>query len=277
MPRLLFATDFHGNTRAYDALFELAQEHEPDAVILGGDLCPYPRSGIEPLVQQGEFVEQWLGPRLEQLAASCAVPVFAIPGNDDCAGLEEVFEGLERTSNWRWLCRRSMAVGQWHIAGLPYVPVTPFFMSDYDRIDEPGWEPLRWPETCLLSDGGQTRRVDASEIRGRPTLAEELEQLAHAAPVERTIFVVHTPPWSTKLDIMHDGQPVGSRALRRFIEQRQPPLTLHGHIHESPYRSGSVVDRIDATWSFNPGTSLMKLQALWITLDDDGVAFEVAG
>ncbi len=29
---------------------------------------------------------------------------------------------------------------------------------------------------------------------------------------------------------------VGSMAVRRFIESRQPMLTLHGHIHESAWK-----------------------------------------
>lgn len=32
---------------------------------------------------------------------------------------------------------------------------------------------------------------------------------------------------------------VGSIALRRFIEARQPLLTLHGHVHESARLTGS--------------------------------------
>jgi uncharacterized protein len=43
--------------------------------------------------------------------------------------------------------------------------------------------------------------------------------------------------------------PVGSRAVRQAIEEYQPLLSLHGHIHESP---GSV--RIGRTVAVNPGS-----------------------
>jgi Icc-related predicted phosphoesterase len=50
---------------------------------------------------------------------------------------------------------------------------------------------------------------------------------------------------------MIDGVPldphVGSIAIRRFIEERQPRLTLHGHIHESARLTGAWADRIGAT------------------------------
>ncbi len=40
---------------------------------------------------------------------------------------------------------------------------------------------------------------------------------------------------------------VGSIAVRRFIEARQPLLTLHGHVHESARLTGTWQDRIGRT------------------------------
>jgi Icc-related predicted phosphoesterase len=44
---------------------------------------------------------------------------------------------------------------------------------------------------------------------------------------------------------------LGSIAVRRFIEVRQPLLTLHGHVHESARLSGSWRDRIGRTYCFS--------------------------
>jgi uncharacterized protein len=44
---------------------------------------------------------------------------------------------------------------------------------------------------------------------------------------------------------------VGSIAVRRFIETRQPFITLHGHIHESPRLTGSWKDLIGRTHAFS--------------------------
>jgi Icc-related predicted phosphoesterase len=44
---------------------------------------------------------------------------------------------------------------------------------------------------------------------------------------------------------------VGSIAIRRFIEERQPLVTLHGHIHESARLTGQWRDRIGRTHIFN--------------------------
>jgi len=81
------------------------------------------------------------------------------------------------------------------------------------------------------------------------------------------VYVVHGPPWNTKLDRMSGNVPIGSKALRAFLEEHQPPLSLHGHIHESPERSGAIQDRIGRTLCVNPGASLHGLRGAVVELD----------
>ncbi len=52
-------------------------------------------------------------------------------------------------------------------------------------------------------------------------------------PLRWNILVSHTPPFGTTTDRVHSGAHVGSPALRRFIERRQPDAVLCGHIHEA--------------------------------------------
>ena len=66
------------------------------------------------------------------------------------------------------------------------------------------------------------------------------------APVH--LMVCHTPPHATTLDRLTNGTPVGSQAVRQFIEQHQPQVCITGHIHESP-----GVDRIGRTKILNAG------------------------
>ena len=46
---------------------------------------------------------------------------------------------------------------------------------------------------------------------------------------------------------------VGSMALRLFIEQYQPYLTLHGHIHETVEMSGNFKHKIGETLCLSSG------------------------
>jgi Icc-related predicted phosphoesterase len=74
--------------------------------------------------------------------------------------------------------------------------------------------------------------------------------------------VVHTPPYATTLDRLLGGPtPIGSRALKKFIEKRQPPLTLHGHVHES-----SGMERLGRTIAVNPGDSRSRFRGIRIDL-----------
>jgi len=62
------------------------------------------------------------------------------------------------------------------------------------------------------------------------------------------ILVSHTPPVQTRTDRLLNGNHVGSRAVRTFIEEKQPLLCLTGHIHESRGE-----DHVGRTLVLNPG------------------------
>lgn len=103
------------------------------------------------------------------------------------------------------------------------------------------------------------RELDEDEIYARlRRLADQLES------PERAIFNIHVPPYESSLDtalevdeelryVMKGGRPheipTGSAAVRQIIEETQPLLSLHGHIHES-----KGVTRIGRTVAVNPGS-----------------------
>ena len=106
------------------------------------------------------------------------------------------------------------------------------------------------------------RSVEVSAHEARySTIKEDLENLAGSGDLERAVFLFHTPPHETTLDrAALDGKSVdyvpldlhvGSIAVQRFIQDRQPRITLHGHIHESPRLTGSWNDRMGRTHLFS--------------------------
>lgn len=62
------------------------------------------------------------------------------------------------------------------------------------------------------------------------------------------VFVSHQPPFNTKLDDVGGGNHVGSKAFRRFVEERHPTLCCCGHIHEA-----TGEDSIGVSKLINPG------------------------
>jgi Icc-related predicted phosphoesterase len=105
------------------------------------------------------------------------------------------------------------------------------------------------------------------------TIQKDLENLAGNENLGKAVFLFHSPPYKTFLDRaaldgkMIDYVPldvhVGSIAIMRFIEEKQPMLTLHGHIHESTSLTGQWIQTFNKTISFNaahdgPELSLVK-------------------
>src|SRR5256885_6352256 len=56
---LLYTSDLHGHARLYDQLYALLDRERPDAVILGGDICPT-RFGPDGPPIQRRFLEALL-------------------------------------------------------------------------------------------------------------------------------------------------------------------------------------------------------------------------
>lgn len=271
--RCFHVSDLHGREARYERLFALARDERPEAILIGGDFLPN-------VFGRGEaFVESYLAPALRSLASDTgpARPrVVLICGNDDPRAALDPVESLERDGLVELLNERSVMLGGWRLFGYPYVPPTPFRLKDWERYDvgrhvEPG---------CISpEDGVRTVPVEAMTER-YGTIQADLERLASGVDVTRSIWLFHAPPYRTKLDrAALDGQSVdhapldvhvGSIAIRRFIEERQPRVTLHGHIHESARLTGSWRDRIGETFLFGGAHDGPELALVRFDPDDPG-------
>jgi Icc-related predicted phosphoesterase len=61
---------------------------------------------------------------------------------------------------------------------------------------------------------------------------------------------------------------VGSIAIREFIEERQPLLTLHGHIHEACRLTGCWQDTIGRTVALSAAIESPSLALVSFSLED---------
>jgi len=66
---------------------------------------------------------------------------------------------------------------------------------------------------------------------------------------DKIIFVSHAPPYNTKCDLILGHGNVGSKSVRKFIEEFKPLYNINGHIHECFSRR----DKIGETVVINPG------------------------
>jgi Icc-related predicted phosphoesterase len=254
MTRALFVSDLHGRLDRYDKLLAAMGEERPGAVFLGGDLLPFGA----PLLPDGgdDFLIDWLGPRLEVLRARLgpAYPrVLAIFGNDDPRAEESSLGELERRGLVEHAHGRRLLLGSQVVYGYACVPPTPFALKDWERYDVSRFVD---PGAVSPEEGHRSTPVPDTETRWG-TIASDLEALVGAEDVSRALFLFHAPPYRTALDrAALDGRAVdhapldvhvGSIAIRRFIEARQPLATLHGHVHESARLTGAWQERIGRT------------------------------
>ena len=272
--RCLFVSDLHGRGDRYRKLFAVIEEERPQAVFLGGDLLPQVWASR---LASGDFVTDVLEPGFRQIRERSdddPIRVFLILGNDDDRTSEEAFLDGDHRGLWTYVHECWVALGAHPVLGYAFGPPTPFLLKDWERYDvsrftDPG---------CVSPERGQrTVPVDPDTIRFG-TIAADLERLAGDRDLEDAVLLFHSPPYRTALDRAGlDGQSVdhvpldvhvGSIAIQRFIEERQPLLTLHGHIHEAPRLTGAWRDRIGRTHCFNAAHDGPELALVRFDLDD---------
>lgn len=196
-----------------------------------------------------ERVEAWLRLATERLADS-QVPLYLMPGNDDDFTIDPVLDRSEfATVN---------ADGK--VLDLP----------NGLQLLASGWS----NETPWLTP----REESEDELYARlSALADQVRD------PRRAVFMIHVPPYDSGLDtapILDENLrptvsagdvlrgPVGSRAVRRVIEEYRPLLSVHGHIHESGGER-----RIGDTVCINPGSEANAgiLRGYLVDIDGDRV------
>ena len=288
MHKVLHTSDLHGSTICFEKLIEVAAASNANAVVISGDLTGkffvpiiQLRGGLyESYV--GEIKETAKdGDELADLERRISTlggysKVFSkeeFVHFKDCNGDQlELFdkEMRHRLQEWLWYAARKLrplgvrlliTAGNddvWSIDDLlradPYVEAIDFgpvtLWEDCEVIGESYGNPT--PYHC-------PRDVSERELKAR--LAGKMSNLKKP---EGAILVAHVPPYNSGIDsapkldserrpIVKGGQilmaPAGSTAVREVIEEYQPLVSLHGHIHEDPGKG-----TIGKTVCFNPGS-----------------------
>ena len=268
---VIYTSDLHGNKELYSELFARAGQKKAPAVIIGGDILPFHGPFKYSLQEQRDFIFNYLEPTLERfLANTPETAVYVMLGNDDWQASNAHLSSLSEKGLIRMLHGEKHEIGDGYVLiGYAHVPPTPFTVKDGERRDLRGDPIHRQRCTACRSSGAKIIAVDPiHHFASVASIEEELEWLPEPRDFRKSIYVMHSPPFKTSLDRLFDGRWVGSRAIRAFIERRQPYLTLHGHIHESSEISGTYLDRVGETICINPGQSTEELYAVIFELED---------
>lgn len=253
--KCFFVSDLHGYQHRYDTLFECIRRDHPDGVFIGGDLLP---GGSGMSVDSDEFITTYLFPRIKEVSKkSPTTSFYLIMGNDDPRIFEHHFLTANKDGLLSYVHNAVVSFDELFIVGYSYIPPSPFHLKDWEKYDI-----SRYVDVGASSPESGGRSVDVSADEQRySTIADDLQQLSTTSPPERTIYLFHSPPYNSLLDRtaldgkMVDHAPVdvhtGSVAIQRFIQEKQPFITLHGHIHESTQLTGEWKQRFGTTYSFS--------------------------
>ncbi len=288
--RLFFATDIHGSEKCFLKFLNAARFYDTDVLILGGDITgklmvPVVR-GKDGLYRAMLYdAEQVAAPgrSLEELEKRIRYagfyPLRCTPDEvlelaRDKAEVERVFSRLIRQSVSRWM---EMAENRLRGTGVVCLvqpgnddqPWVGDIISESEVIQNPQGRQVELPGGYVLVSMGYANETpwdcpgDLPEGDLETFISSAIEGITDMG---QAIFNFHCPPFGTAIDhapeldrdlrtVTGPGGgpnlvPVGSLAVRAAIEQHQPLLGLHGHIHES---RGSA--RIGRTLCINPGSA----------------------
>jgi Icc-related predicted phosphoesterase len=257
MPLCFFVCDLHGRRERYLSLFRAIETERPAALFMGGDLLPH----LHGISREGRGeVENFLTGfiagnlvRLKDTLGESYPRIFVICGNDDARIEEEAFEEVSSLGLWEYVPGKKSSFGEYPVYGYSYVSPTPFLLKDWEKYDV-----SRFVDPGCISPEEGIRTVDIPEDEKKyGTIADDLEKLAGRDDLGNALLLFHSPPYRTSLDRAgldgkkFDNVPldvhVGSIAVRNFIEERQPLLTMHGHVHEAARITGSFKDKLGRT------------------------------
>jgi Icc-related predicted phosphoesterase len=287
LTRLFYAGDIHGSRLCWKKFVNAAAHYPADVLVMGGDLTgkalvPIVREG------DGSYSAEVIGERrtartaeeLDQLQRAISTngmyPLIVDPEEAhalaaDPGRREEVFEQalLDELRLWVELADERLAGS----GARAYVIPGNDDPWEVDAVLASGSSVVACDETVeeigpheMASFGYSNRtpwdtprELGEEEIYARlKRLVDQLEEPAQA------ILNIHVPPYESSLDtafevdqdlryVMKGGRPhevpTGSPAVRQIIEETQPLLSLHGHIHES-----KGVTKIGRTVAINPGS-----------------------
>ncbi len=103
--------------------------------------------------------------------------------------------------------------------------------------------------------GGSNETPFATPIEWSEEKIEEYVEKARGLESEKLIMITHVPIYGV-MDELIEGH-VGSKTLRRFLDEQQPLLWLTGHLHEY-----SGYARIGRTVVVNPGPLMYGYYAI---------------
>lgn len=305
--KIFYTTDIHGSEKCFRKFLNAPKVYGVNVLILGGDitgkmLIPIieKRDGSYETEFMGNKMSARTDNELRDLIKSiadigyypylCNEDEYHLLSTDRCY-LERIFKGqiIKRVESWNELVEERISDSNIEVYIMPGNDDYPEISKTLERSNL-----IINPEEKIVELGGKYEMISIGFSNVTPWKSpreiseEELEGklndlISRLRRVSESIFNVHVPPYGTSIDlaplldntlkpVLSGGQLLmthaGSIAVKKAIENSQPLLGLHGHIHES---RGIV--RIGKTLCVNPGSDYLSgnLHGALLTLENGKV------
>ncbi len=306
--RVFYTSDIHGSERVFLKLLNSVKIYKAKVVIVGGDLSGKrlipiidKGNGVYETIFLGEKVEisskSSLENIIDKIRAVGYYPYITSESmleelNNDESRLNEVFESLIADTMRRWMkyVEEKLAKSDIRLFIMPGNDdpyVIDNILAESEHVTNPDGQVVSIDdhhEMVSLGVSNMTpwrciRDLEEEEISRRINfLVNKIDN------IDNTIFNIHVPPYGTNIDMApkldetlkpvltpgggYEMVNVGSLAVREAIENYQPKLGLHGHVHES-----RGVAKIGRTLCFNPGSEYTEgiLRGVLLELDKNKI------
>jgi Icc-related predicted phosphoesterase len=259
--KILYTSDIHASSTHLSSMLSVAEAEKADCIIIGGDIVPHSLPDFAdagPLEAQAMYLENVFIPAIRDFRLKRDVPVYLDLGNDDFMCNRPILEEYDGALLNLLHFKKDGLTDDVDIIGYMNVPPTPFTRKDLEKPDSPG-QPFA-PGNDIVLEGYTTKSGVLEEtvvdLASEDTIERDLARLSEN--IDRPfIFVSHSPPYNTPLDVLYNKVHAGSVGIGKFIKKwaRKGFLiaSFHGHIHESPARSGSISTEMEGVLCINPG------------------------
>jgi len=267
--RFIYSSDIHGDEEKYEKLLQVALKGNYNNIVLGGDLLP--KINITYELQKG-FVNGYLKEYFKKLQEK-NINCLCILGNDDFEPVDKDFDNLcSSFPNVFNIDKSQHSIEDCSFIGLSTVLDHPFGRKNNVAIEK-GFEIQKQLGQPQMLINGQIYFIDDWENfakRHLRNMEDILKELPEPESGKKCIYVFHMPPQNLNLGITGRGLSVGSMAIYKFLEKKQPFMSLHGHIHESPGMSGIWQAKLGNTTVIQGGQSeLYKGNCVYMTIDTE--------
>lgn len=264
--KALYTSDIHAHDTHLFTMLSAAENEGVDCIIIGGDIVPHNlpgAGGAGPFKLQAAYLKDVFIPAVRRFKERHATEFYLDLGNDDFQCNRPILEQYDGVLFNLLHYKKQSFTEDIDIVGYMNVPPTPFTRKDLEKPDSRNQPSAPGNEIILegfTSKGGVLRRTTL-DLASDDTIENDLARLSEG--IDRPfIFVSHSPPYHTSLDVLYNGVHAGSVGIRDFIKQWALKGLLiaafHGHIHESFSRSGTIATKIGNVWCFNPGQGSSK-------------------